>query len=309
VNELVLFAGACGGALGTQHLLGWRPVGYVEWDDYCCQVTRQRIKDGLLAPAPVFCMDVRDFIGLGFAKLYRGVAEAISAGFPCQPFSVAGPQLGEDDPRNMWPATIRCIRIIRPQVCLLENVPAIRCPRREKGHPEKTKASYFGRVVSDLAASGYRVRWDCIPASAVGAPHQRDRLWIVATRAGWGFSSHQQGDRPWSSGGCNDGLVSCQWRHATARGRRRDGRADEQGEGPPRRVRAGEGREDVAHAPMLLGETIVGREPNGVLSKDVPNATEDGCRKGRPGRPPRVDQRIPHATGALADAEGERERT
>jgi DNA (cytosine-5)-methyltransferase 1 len=240
--ELVLFAGACGGALGTQHLLGWRPVGYVEWDDYCCQVTRRRIEDGLLAPAPVFCLDVRDFVSLGLARLYRGVAEAISAGFPCQPFSVAGSQLGENDPRNMWPATIRCIRIVRPQVCLLENVPALRCPRREKNHPEKTQASYFGRVVGDLAASGYRVRWDCIPASAVGAPHQRDRLWIVA------------------------------------------------------------------HAPMLLGEAIVGGKPDGVLSKDVPHAPENGCRKGRPGRPPRVDQGIPHPAGALADAKGERER-
>ena len=275
MNELVLFAGACGGALGTQHLLGWRPVGYVEWDDYCCQVTRQRIEDGFLAPAPVFCLDVRDFVDLGFAKLYRGVAEAISAGFPCQPFSVAGSQLGENDPRNMWPATIRCIRVVRPQVCLLENVPALRCPRREKGHPEKTKASYFGRVVGDLAASGYRVRWDCIPASAVGAPHQRDRLWIVAH----------------------------------ARGRRRDGRTDKQGEEPTRRMRAGEGRDALAHAPMLLGETIVGGEPNRVLSQDVPHAAEDGCRKGRPGRPPRVDQRIPHTAGALANAEGERERT
>jgi site-specific DNA-cytosine methylase len=104
-------------------------------------------------------------------------------------------------------------------------------------------------VVSDLAASGYRVRWDCIPASAVGAPHQRDRLWIVAH----------------------------------ARGRRRDGRTDEQGQGPPRRMRAGEGRDALAHAPMLLGETIFGCEPNGILSKDVPDATKDGRRKGRPG--------------------------
>ena len=251
MNELVLFAGACGGALGTQHLLGWQPVGYVEWDDYCCRVTRQRIDDGLLAPAPVFCLDVRDFVRLGFAKLYRGVAEVVSAGFPCQPFSVAGPQLGENDPRNMWPATIRCIRIVRPQVCLLENVPALRCPRREKGHPEKTQAGYFGRVVGDLAASGYRVRWDCIPASACGAPHQRDRLWIVATRAGT---------------------------VAHARGRRRDGRTNEQGKGPPRRMRVGEGRDALADATMLLGETIIGGEPDGILSQDVPHAPEDGCR-------------------------------
>jgi hypothetical protein len=56
------------------------------------------------------------------------------------------------------------------------------------------------------------------------------------------------------------------------RRRRRDGRTDEQGEGPPRRMRVGESRDDVAHAPMLLGETIVGCEPNGVLSEDVPHA-------------------------------------
>ena len=139
--------------------------------------------------------------------------------------------------------------LLVPGELILENVPALRCPRREKNHPEKTQASYFGRVVGDLAASGYRVRWDCIPASAVGAPHQRDRLWIVA--------------------------------HAGGRGRH--GRADEQGKGPPGRMRAGEGRDAMADPALLLGEAVVGGEPHGVLSQDVSHAPEDGRRTGWPG--------------------------
>jgi len=87
MNELSLFTGAGGGLLGTK-LLGWNPIGYVEWDDYCQRVIAQRIKDGFLPDAPIFG-DIKTFIDSGCAELYRGVTDVISAGFPCQPFSVA----------------------------------------------------------------------------------------------------------------------------------------------------------------------------------------------------------------------------
>lgn len=168
MNELVLFAGAGLGTLGTHHLLGWRAVGYVEMAEYPCKVLEARIKDGLLSPAPIFHMHTGDFIRLGYAAKYRGVARVVTAGFPCQPFSAAGLGLADKDPRNGWPDTIGIIRLVRPQYILLENVSRL------------VSSPYFGVILSDLAQSGYSCRWDCVPASAVGANHERDRLWIVA---------------------------------------------------------------------------------------------------------------------------------
>lgn len=166
MRELSLFSGAGGGLLGT-HLLGWTPIGYVEWDDYCQRVIAQRIADGILPAAPIFT-DVREFIQSGAAAEYRGFADVVTGGFPCQPFSTAGKRAGADDSRNMWPATIAVIRAVRPQYAFLENVPGL------------LSSGYFGTILGDLAESGYSARWRILSAAEVGAPHQRDRLWIVA---------------------------------------------------------------------------------------------------------------------------------
>jgi DNA (cytosine-5)-methyltransferase 1 len=173
MRELSLFSGAGGGLLGTL-LLGWRPVGYVEWDDYCQRVIAQRIKDGFLPEAPIFS-DVRAFVSDGYARAYQGMVDVVTAGFPCQPFSTAGKQLGELDERNMWPDTLRVIREVRPRFVLLENVASL------------VSNSYFGRIQGDLAESGYDARWDCISAADVGAPHRRRRVWIVAHARGEGW--------------------------------------------------------------------------------------------------------------------------
>jgi DNA (cytosine-5)-methyltransferase 1 len=166
MNELSLFTGAGGGLLGT-HLLGWKAIGYVEWNEYCQRVIRARIDDGILPVAPIFT-DVREFVQSGAAAEYRGFADVVSGGFPCQPFSVAGKQLGAADPRNMWPATIAVIRAVRPRFAFLENVPAI------------LSSGYFGTILGDLAESGYDCRWRILSAGEMGAPHLRNRLWIVA---------------------------------------------------------------------------------------------------------------------------------
>jgi len=162
MNELALFAGAGGGLLGSR-LLGWRTVCYVEKDPYCQKILQARIKDGYLDDAPIWD-DARTFNG----RPWAGLVDVVTAGFPCQPFSGAGKQLGEQDERNLWPDTLRIIREVGPEWLFLENVPRLLC------------FDYFGRILADLAESGFDARWDCIPASAVGAPHQRDRLWIVA---------------------------------------------------------------------------------------------------------------------------------
>ena len=168
MNELALFAGAGGGILGGI-LCGFRTVCAVEIEPYCREVLLRRQHDGVLPLFPIWD-DIKTFDGRGWS----GLVDIITAGFPCQPFSIAGRRKGEADERNLWPETARVIREVRPRWCLLENVPGL------------LGSGYFGRILGDLAESGYSVRWDCIPASAVGAPHRRDRLWIVAdARISW----------------------------------------------------------------------------------------------------------------------------
>lgn len=166
MNELSLYSGSGGGLLGTI-LLGWNPIGYVEINKYRQQVLAQRIRDGYLPIAPIYG-DVRAFIDQGYANIYTGLVDVITGGFPCQPFSIAGKRKAGDDARNMWPATIECIRIIRPKYCFLENVRGL------------LSSGYFPTILKDLAESGYDARWRVLSASEVGAPHKRDRLWILA---------------------------------------------------------------------------------------------------------------------------------
>jgi len=165
LNELSLFTGAGGGLLGTK-LLGWKAIGYVEKEPYCQKVIRQRIADGLLDAAPIFG-DIRKFISEGYAASYTGMVDVLTAGFPCQPFSVAGKRKQADDERNMWPATADVIGIVKPRFVLLENVPGVR--------------EYLPVVVRDLRRCGYEVSHPLqLGADDVGAPHRRKRVWIVA---------------------------------------------------------------------------------------------------------------------------------
>ena len=176
MRELSLFTGCGGGLLGTHCLLGWQTVGYVEIDDYCQRLIKQRIKDGVFDEAPIFS-DVRAFIGEGYADRYKGMVDVITAGFPCQPFSTAGKRKGEDDERNMWGYTLECICRIRPRWLLLENVTGL------------LTHEYIRRIFSDLAELRYDCRWDCISAENCGAIHVRKRLWIVAKSTGNGQCS------------------------------------------------------------------------------------------------------------------------
>ena len=93
--------------------------------------------------------------------------DVVAGGYPCQPFSVAGRREGDTDSRHLWPYFATAIRVLRPRYALLENV---------SGH----LSLGFGHVLADMAALGYDCRWDCIPAASVGAPHLRDRVFIIA---------------------------------------------------------------------------------------------------------------------------------
>jgi len=171
ITELSLFTGAGGGSLASKYFLGWRCVGYVEWNEYCCEVIARRIRNGFLDEAPVFNMDVEEF-NEKCAGMYRGVVDVVSAGFPCQPFSTAGKRQGDEDEkgRNLWPATLDSICRIQPKRAFLENVPGL------------LSHEYIREIFGDLAEIGYNARWTVLGADEVDAPHKRQRLWIMADR-------------------------------------------------------------------------------------------------------------------------------
>lgn len=162
LNELALFAGAGGGILGS-HLLGWNTVCAVERDAYAAQVLAQRQNDGILAPFPIWS-DITTFDG----KPWRGIIDVISGGFPCQDISSAGKGAGIDGERSgLWAEMARIIGEVRPQYVFVENSPML-------------VSRGLTRVISDLAEMGYDAQWARFSASNFGAPHQRDRIWIVA---------------------------------------------------------------------------------------------------------------------------------
>ena len=161
MNELALFAGAGGGILGA-HLLGWRTVCAVEWEPYAACVLAARQNDGLLPPFPIWD-DIQTFDG----RPWRGIVDVISGGFPCQDISVAGKGAGINGARSgMWGHMARVVGEVRPSFVFVENSPML-------------TARGGTRVLGDLAALGYDTRWTVMGAADVGAPHQRDRIWIV----------------------------------------------------------------------------------------------------------------------------------
>ena len=124
LNHLSLFSGYEGFGLGLRLAgLPIRTVGYLEIDDYCQRVLQVRMADGVLDHAPI----IRDITACDFRPM-AGLVDIITAGFPCQPHSVAGARLGADDERNLWPDTLRVIGEIRPAFAILENVPGLMSP-------------------------------------------------------------------------------------------------------------------------------------------------------------------------------------
>jgi len=162
MNELALFAGAGGGILGGK-LLGWTTVCAVEWEPYPTSVLIARQNEGILPAFPIWD-DVRTFDGTA----WRGRVDVVSGGFPCQDISSAGKGAGIDGERSgMWSHMARIIREVGPRFVFVENSPML----TSRG---------LGRVLGDLAAMGYDAQWGVLGAIDAGAPHRRDRIWIVA---------------------------------------------------------------------------------------------------------------------------------
>ena len=182
LRELALFAGAGGGILGG-HLLGWRTVCAVEWEPYPACVLVARQNDGILPPFPIWD-DVQTFDG----RPWRGLVDVVSGGFPCQDISAAGKGAGITGERSgMWKEFARIIGEVRPRFVFVENSPML-------------TVRGLGVVLADLSAMGFDARWGVISAGDCGAPHERQRIWIVAyannaeqqARSGYGMGEKEQ---------------------------------------------------------------------------------------------------------------------
>ena len=163
---LDICAGSGIGSAAFEALGFCQTVCYVERDAYCQRLIEQRMQDGWLAPAPIWD-DLRTFDG----RPWCGLVDFVFGGIPCQPHSLAGKRGGAADERDLWPDFWRVVREVGPSFVLVENVP---------GLLSSDGGTMFGRILGDLAEGGYDAEWDCIPAAAVGAPHRRDRVWVVA---------------------------------------------------------------------------------------------------------------------------------
>lgn len=169
MKELSLFTGMGGGIYGSL-ILGWQTVAYVERDEYCQKVIKQRITDGWFDPGEIYG-DIEDF-NKNDAHKYTGQIDILTGGFPCQPFSVAGKRKGTSDVRYLFNEIIKTIKIVQPRQMLFENVPGLLdSPAIIEIHQSLDKAGY--QLKAPLVLGSY----DC------GNIHRRKRVWIYASNS------------------------------------------------------------------------------------------------------------------------------
>ena len=162
---LDLFSGLGGFSLGLERTGNFETIAFCDNDKYSKLVLQKHWK-GVKIYNDVKEITKEKLIADGIQ-----LPDIITGGFPCQPFSVAGKQAGTDDDRHLWPVMFRIIQEFTPRWVIGENV---------KGLTNIQDGVVFETVCSDLEGEGYEVRAFNIPAAGVGAPHRRERIWIVA---------------------------------------------------------------------------------------------------------------------------------
>jgi DNA (cytosine-5)-methyltransferase 1 len=156
---LDLFSGIGGFSLGLESTGGFETIAFVEKDDFCQKVLKKHW------PNITIEGDIRNVKGDKYE------ADVITGGFPCQPFSVAGKRKGTYDDRYLWDETIRVVRECKPRWFIGENV---------EGLININNGVVLRQVQTDLEKEGFEVQCIIIPASGIGAWHQRKRIWIMA---------------------------------------------------------------------------------------------------------------------------------
>ena len=158
LKVLDLFSGIGGFSLGLHSTGIFDTIKFVEFDEFCQKVLKKNY------PNVPIEGDIKNVKGKEFE------ADIIVGGFPCQPFSVAGKQKGRDDNRYLWPEMFRLIKEIKPEFVIGENV---------QGLVNLQNGMVLRQVQDDLEGEGFEVQCFLIPASGIGAWHQRFRVWIV----------------------------------------------------------------------------------------------------------------------------------
>jgi len=300
MRELALFAGAGGGILGG-HLLGWTTVCAVEIEDYPRRVLLARQRDGALPRFPIWD-DITTFDG----RPWRGRVDVISGGFPCQDISAAGKGAGIEGSRSgLWREMARIIGEVRPRFVFVENSPML--VRRG-----------LAVVLGDLAALGFDARWCVLGAHHAGAPHKRDRIWILATnaeRAGLEGQRAKPGGAKKPQSGNGDSLANADPERLQGRGvpgERRPQKSDSAGGGRGDETLANSGQHgrvawwasDPAEEPGRWeldrsGECADVADANGI-NRGAGTGGEDGPEVGHRGDVPDAEERDGH------DVRGER---
>ena len=166
MNGLALCAGIGGLELGLSLAIGgYKTVCYVEREAYAAATLVARMEDEALDRAPIWD-DLTTFDG----RPWRGVVDIVTAGFPCQPFSNAGKRRGTTDERWLWDDIARILGEVRPRYVFLENVRGILAPSQHDA---------LAAVLGTLAKLGYAAEWDLFSAAEVGAPHRRERFFLL----------------------------------------------------------------------------------------------------------------------------------
>ena len=179
--------------------------------------------------------------------------DILTAGYPCQPFSVAGQRRGTEDDRHIWPYIFSIVQAKRPSWCVFENV---------YGHVSMG----LDEVLSDLEGEGYAARPFIVPACAADAPHRRDRVWIVARNVGDTISSRQPGNdwrrsKQEPKNGCEDVADS---NSAGLQGRQN---ARDTSQSRAQRDKQSTRRSQRPDGKNWLAEPAVGRVANGIPSR------------------------------------------
>lgn len=199
MNHASLFSGI-GGAEVAASMMGWQNLFHCEIQEF-----PRKVLDYWFPNSESY----EDITKTDFTK-WHGKVDVLTGGFPCQPFSLAGRRKGADDNRYLWPQMLRAIRQIHPIWVVGENVNGIKtmvesCQVTQMGrsdylfeenHLYREESRFtLDKICADLEAEGYSVQPIVIPACAIGAPHRRDRVWIIAHTQCDGYSSQGHGNQ------------------------------------------------------------------------------------------------------------------
>jgi len=163
---LDLFSGLGGFSLGLERTGHFKTIAFCDNDKFSKLILDKHWKGIKIYD------DVREITKEKFKEDGISFPDIITGGFPCQPFSVAGKQKGTSDDRHLWPEMFRIIKAFKPRYVIGENV---------RGIINIQDGVVFETVCTDLESEGYEVQPFIIPAAGVGAPHRRERVWIIAT--------------------------------------------------------------------------------------------------------------------------------